>query len=347
MRINFFFVHPSKYYLFKYLINELVERNYQVEIFITSKDVLEYLVKKEGWNYTNIFPQGRKIKWLPTYVSAAVNSIRTIWRIYKRTRNKNYDLFFTDDLSVINAWFKKSKSIYFTDDHADSIPEFKLLMYFASKILAPNSANLGKFERKKIGFNGYKQSAYLREKYFKPDINIVQKFNPQLTKYFLIRCVSLKATHDVGKTGLTNDLLRRIIPTLEEYGNVYLISERELPQDLEKKVIDLPPEEIHNAINYSSLFIGDSQTMCTEAGFLGTYFIWYSHFVGKVGTLHEMIDKYGLGVGIESGDEEIFIAEIKKFLNKDIDVNERALKMKKNTIDLTEFMLELVEDYNK
>lgn len=346
MRINFFFVHPSKYYLFKYLINNLIKKGYDVEVLITSKDVLEELVKKEGWEYLNIFPKGRKIKWLPILVSAAINSLITIWRIYKVTRGKNYDLFITDDLSVINAKFLSVQSILFTDDHAESIPETKVLMHFATKILAPTSTNLGKYEHKKIGFDGYKQSAYLREDYFKGNKEVVKKFNPNHYDYFLIRCVSLKATHDVGKTGLTNNLVRQLIKILEPNGEVYLISERDLPQDLQKMAIDLPPEEVHSAIKYSKLFIGDSQTMCAEAGFLGTYFIWYSHFVGKVGYLDEMIKKYGLGVGIESDKENILLTETKKFLDHNIDVREQASKMRNDTIDLTEFMIELVEYFN-
>ena len=48
----FFFVHPSKYHLYRITINELIRRGHEVDIVITSKDVLEDLVKKEGWKYT-------------------------------------------------------------------------------------------------------------------------------------------------------------------------------------------------------------------------------------------------------------------------------------------------------
>jgi predicted glycosyltransferase len=347
MRYLFFFVHPSKYHLFRVTINRLISKGHQVDVLITSKDVLEDLVKKEEWDFKNIFPKGRKIKWLPVLISAAINSIRTIWKIFNLTKGRDYDLFITDDLSVINAKIHNVPSILFTDDHADSIPETKLLMYFATKILSPDSTDLGRFESKKIGFDGYKQSAYLREKYFEPNHDILKKINSERKDYFLIRCVSLNATHDVGKTGLTNSLVRKLVQILEEHGKVFIISERNLPQDLQSRIIDLPPEEIHSAIKYSRLFIGDSQTMCAEAGFLGTYFIWYSHFAGKVGYLDEMVNKYGLGVGIDSNKEEILITETKNFINMDIDVAKRALKMRNNTIDLTEFMLKLIESFNE
>ena len=73
----FFLVHPSKYHVFRNTINTLKEKGHVVDILITSKDVLEELVKNEGWNYTNIFPEGRKFRNISPYVSAAVNFFRT------------------------------------------------------------------------------------------------------------------------------------------------------------------------------------------------------------------------------------------------------------------------------
>ena len=93
MNYLFFFVHPSKFHVFKKTINHLKNNGHNVEILITSKDVLEELVKNEGWNYTNIFPEGRKFKNVSPYISAGVNFFRTIYRLYKYCRNKKYDLF--------------------------------------------------------------------------------------------------------------------------------------------------------------------------------------------------------------------------------------------------------------
>ena len=59
-RYLFYFVHPSKYYLFRNSINKLKESGCQVDIAIISKDVLEDLIIKEGWEYFNLFPEGRR-----------------------------------------------------------------------------------------------------------------------------------------------------------------------------------------------------------------------------------------------------------------------------------------------
>ena len=60
--ILFFFVHPSKYYLFRNTINSLKKIGYQVDIAIIKKDVLEYLVIQEGWDYVISFPKEGKVQ---------------------------------------------------------------------------------------------------------------------------------------------------------------------------------------------------------------------------------------------------------------------------------------------
>ena len=66
MNYLFFFVHPSKFHLFRNTINKLKNHGHNVDIVITSKDVLQALLIKEGWEYTNIFPKGRKMKYKTT-----------------------------------------------------------------------------------------------------------------------------------------------------------------------------------------------------------------------------------------------------------------------------------------
>jgi predicted glycosyltransferase len=88
MNYLFFIVHPSKYKVFKATINTLKTNGNIVDVVITSKDVLEDLIKAEGWNYTNIFPQGRKMKHIPRKISAIINTIRTIYRLEKYIKSK-------------------------------------------------------------------------------------------------------------------------------------------------------------------------------------------------------------------------------------------------------------------
>ena len=47
-------------------------------------------------------------------------------------------------------------------------------------------------------------------------------------------------------------------------------------------------------------YIGDSQTMAAEAGVLGVPFVRFNDFVGRIGYLRELEDKYELGYGIHA-----------------------------------------------
>ena len=57
---------------------------------------------------------------------------------------------------------------------------------------------------------------------------------------------------------------------------------------------------MHHVMAFASLYIGDSQTMAAEAGFLGVPFVRFNDFVGSIGYLRELEDVYELGYGIHA-----------------------------------------------
>jgi len=321
-----------------------------VEIAITTKDVLEDLVKKEGWKYTNIFPQGRKMKNLPTYMGAGINLIRTILRLLKITRGKKYDLFVTDDLLAIVGKIKGVPSILFQDDDLSAVPESFILAKACSYILAPAITNFEKYNYKKIGFEGFKASAYLHPNQFKPDTEILKKYGLENETYFIIRLVSLTATHDVGKTGITNDDCRRLISILEKKGKVIINSERPVLEEFEKYRLKINPAEITHILSGASLFIGDSQTMSCEAGMLGVPYIRFNDFVGKIGYLNDMELNYKLGFGIKTEDREKLFTKVEELMSiPDLkkEWQERRKDMLNKTVDLTAMQIWLYENFPK
>lgn len=348
MRFLFFFVHPSKYHLYRNTVNTLIAKGHDVEIAITTKDVLEDLVKKEGWKYTNIFPQGRKMKNLPTYVGAGINMVRTILRLLKLTRGKKYNLFLTDDLLAIVGKIKGVPVIHFQDDDIKAVPESVILLKACSYILAPAITDFGKYNYKKIGFEGFKASAYLHPNNFTPDEKILEKYGLKDKTYFIIRLVSLTATHDVGKTGITNDDCRKLIALLEKKGKVIINSERAVTEEFEKYRMKINSSDMTHILAGASLFIGDSQTMSSEAGMLGVPYIRFNDFVGRLGYLNDMEENYKLGFGILTKDREKLFAKVEELMNipdlkKEWEV--RRKNMLDKTIDLSAFQIWLYEGY--
>jgi predicted glycosyltransferase len=218
------------------------------------------------------------------------------------------------------------------------------MLHFADYILAPNCTRLGKFTQKKIGFEGFKQSAYLRPEDFKPDRRVLEKYSLTENKYFVIRLVALNASHDIGKTGITNKLLDKIITQLNSHGTVYISSERELPPNYKNLKLKREPSDILHVINFSTFFICDSQTMSAEAAFLGTPYIRFNDFVDKISYLNELELKYKLGFGIKTTDELNLFQTINSLLeqaNLQAEWDKRKANMLKNTINLNAFMTEL------
>ena len=302
MKILFFFVHPSKFHLFRYTINQLIKNGHDVEITIITKDVLEQLVKGEGWKYTNIFPEGRRIEGLPILLSTSINFIKTIWRLLKFTAGKKYDLFVTDDCLTIIGKLKSIPSLYFTDDDITVVPEYSLLMKPATHIIAPNCTELGSFSKKKLGFKGYKELAYLHPDYFTPDIEKIKTFNPSLKPFAILRLVSLTASHDRDKKGISDTDLQKIISMLSTKYEIYISAERALSKDFEKYRLQIPPENIAHVLYFAELFIGDSQTMSSEAAVLGTPTIRINDFVGKISVMEEKETKFDLYYGFKPKD---------------------------------------------
>jgi hypothetical protein len=105
---------------------------------------------------------------------------------------------------------------------------------------------------------------------------------------------------------------------------------------------------MHHALYFADMFIGDSQTMATEAGVLGTPFVRFNDFVGKIGYLNELENKYKLGFGFKTNQTQEMLNKVKELLNmpdiKDV-FQKRRQKMLADKIDVTAFMVWFVENY--
>ena len=88
--------------------------------------------------------------------------------------------------------------------------------------------------------------------------------------------------------------------TLAPHGQIYITSERELEPQFEPYRIRINPLDMHHVMAFASLYIGDSQTMAAEAGVLGTPFVRFNDFVGRIGYLRELEDTYELGYGVHA-----------------------------------------------
>ena len=112
--------------------------------------------------------------------------------------------------------------------------------------------------------------------------------------------------HDKGIRGLSHETLRRVMRTVEDRVRLFISGEKPLPAEFEHLRYPIAPEKMHHALARAEFFLGDSQTMTSEAALVGTPALRINDFVGRLSYLEE-IAGYGLSPAIrmtflEDGD---------------------------------------------
>jgi predicted glycosyltransferase len=151
----------------------------------------------------------------------------------------------------------------------------------------------------------------------------------------------------VSHKGFSKAAKTELVSALAEQGEVYITSESELPPEFEPYRLPIPPEEIHHLLYYANLYIGDSQTMATEAAVLGTPSIRSNTFAGDddMGNFVYLEDRYGLLRSTDDEDEAIDTAQ--RWIDDpslQSKWDERRQKLLDDTIDVTEYILEQIQE---
>ena len=351
MHILFFLSHPAHYYFFKNVIQILESRGHSTTIVIKKKDILEELLINEGKQYTNIQPQPRERKnnKFSIILSSLLDLAERDFQLFRLVRKQKPDLMIGSETSIAHVGkLLCIPSIVTTEDDFAVQKEFCYPTFpFATKLVAPDICDLGPWEKKKVGYNGYQKLSYLHPDYFDPDAGVVKNFNADGSPYFLLRFVKLTAHHDLGAKGISQEIAKRIINLLEPHGKVCISSESTLDAELEKYRLQLNPNNIHHVLAHAEMLIGDSQSMAVEASILGVPSIRFSHFIGNISVLEELEHKYQLTFGVPSDQPDQLIEQIKKILNM---TDRRSIWKEKrdvmlsDKIDVTQFLVNLIED---
>lgn len=293
MNILFFYVHPAKYHLFKNVIKLLEDNGHNVDVAISDKEVLSELLDDAGIRYYNLFPKGRKSKYLSIKMNAFIGLFRTLWKLWKLTRKRKYDVYITDDVLSILGKVQGVPSIAFTDNDLSTVPLVKLIFKSADKIIAPRATCLDELEYKKISFKGNKAIAHLNPIYFNKNSEVLQKYQLQNKQLFIIRLAKLNANHDIhGNPGITDrDLIELVRLVPKEY-EIIISSERDIPFEFRRYLHSIRPIDFTQILANSSFFIGDSSTMATEAALLGVPNILINNIAKNLNVLKEMKEVY-------------------------------------------------------
>lgn len=297
MRIALFLGHPAHFHMLKHAAVHLKEHGHQVFFVIKKKDILETLCQNAGFEYFKI-REGR--------TGSKFGLIKSVlgmeYHMWQFIRQNKIDILVGSTLSFTAAKINRIHVLAMGEDDADVVPNYAKLVYpFASCVLTPKCCDNGEWNAKSAKYPGYHELAYLHPNHFTASRDVVEGYGIDVDKpYFVLRFASLNAHHDSGIKGINTEVAQRLIDILSPHGRIYITSERPLEPQFEQYRIHINPLDMHHVMAFASLYIGDSQTMAAEAGVLGVPFVRFNDFVGRIGYLRELEDKYELGYGIHA-----------------------------------------------
>lgn len=297
MRIGLFLGHPAHFHMLKNTAKALMDNGNEVEFVIKKKDILENLLKNAGYTYTMI--REDRSNGLLELIKSVLGMEKSMCSFILKNK---IDTLVGSTLSFASRVIMHTNTIVMGEDDSDVVPKYAKMVYpFANAILTPIVCNNGKWNNKSTKYPSYHELAYLHPNHFSADKNVVEGYGIHISKpYFILRFASLNAHHDDGICGINTEIAQRLIDILSPHGQIYITSERELEPQFEPYRIRINPLDMHHVMAFASLYIGDSQTMAAEAGVLGTPFVRFNDFVGRIGYLRELEDVYLLGYGIHA-----------------------------------------------
>lgn len=266
--------HPKHYYQFKY-VAELLRLHHEVYFIARDKEIVFKILEEEKVEY---YCFGKHYK---NIVGKLLGSIEIFYTYYKLIKKIKPDLLISKAslYSTMLGKLMNIKSVIFPDSEIVVLTN-KIVSKFADLIITPKSF-AHSFGEKHHRVNGFFEETYLSHDVFTPNPIIKEKLAPEGQLYAILRFVSWNANHDIGKNAVSTEVIKKIISRIDDKMKVYITSEAKLPPELSKYALPIPKNEIHSALYYASLYIGDSQSMATESSLLGTPAIRCNKFVGE------------------------------------------------------------------
>jgi len=346
MHYLFYLGHPAHFHLFRNTIQTLKLRGHKISLLIKKKDILEDLLKLCEIPYLNILPEGRG----DSKTGLAIGVLKRDIRLFRFCLNNRPDLMIGTSVEIGHiGTILNIPSLNVNEDDANCVPMYSKLGYpFSSYILSPSVCKNGRWEGKSIKYEGYHELAYLHPTVFMPSKEVLLRYLTKEEPYSLIRFAKLNAHHDKGVKGITADIARNLILVLEKFGKVFITSERQLEPEFESYRISINPIDIHHIMAFAQVYIGDSQTMAAESGVLGVPFFRFNDFVGRLGYLNELENKYELGYGILPSNPEILYTKVEEVLqmkNRFNTFQSRRQTMLNDKIRLSGFLTWFIENY--
>lgn len=224
-----------------------------------------------------------------------------------------------------------------------NMEQIRLYRPFTEAILTPDVLP-EKLGQNQIRYAGYHELMYLLPAYYSPQDSIYEVLGlPPGSAYAILRFISWDATHDTGQGGLTLTLKRKLIEELSPRLAVFISSEAALSEEFRHLQIRIPPERIHDALAYATLFVGEGATMASESGILGTPAV----YVNSLARCYcQDQEKYGLVFNFRSSQGVLEkVEELSRIPDIKSEWGRRRARLWREKIDVTAFLVWFVEHF--
>ena len=335
--------HPAHVHLLRNAYKMLVEKGHHVLVAVKEIPSAMSLLDLYGIPYVNI---GKKDDALG---KKGLDQLVYDKRLLKLVRQYHIDLGIGSSINIPHvSRMSRMKSIVMDDDDDAAEPLFvKFGHPFADTILTPSA--ITRKSKKAVYVEAYHELAYLHPNRFVPDPDVLRDAGVGGGEpYFILRFNAFKAHHDVGAEGLSAENKRRLVSLLQARGKVFITTERDIDDEFKPYQLKVSPEKAHSLMYYATMFVGDSQTMTSEAAVLGTPAVKCNSFAGQLSVPNELEQKYGLCYSFLPEQQEAFFTKIEELLAMPELKGEwqlRRQRMLAEKIDYTSFMVWFVENY--
>jgi predicted glycosyltransferase len=340
MKALFDLYHPSHVHLFKNAIWELEADGHEVLITARDKEVTVELL--DAYNMEYVIPAAKR----PGKIGLVTETATRFGRMVRLTQRYNPDVIAgrINPVSVYTSKLAGASNVMFKDsDYTTKLSNIIHPLVDVMYIPANFDMDLGSIEHR---VDAFQELAYLHPNWFEPDPELLSDhgINSDDT-YFVLRFVAMDAHHDGGHHGFSTKIKRELISSLEEHGEVFITSEDPLTPEFEEYRLPIPAHLIHHLLSFADLYVGDSQTMATEAALLGTPAIRSNSFAGNddLSNFVELEETYELLYSFADESKAVSkVTELAADPDADHRWERRRAKLIEQKADVTEDMVDVL-----
>jgi Uncharacterized protein conserved in archaea len=346
MNILFDINHPAHVHLLKHTIRILKQHGHAVIVTVKDIPAAKRLLDNEGIAYLSLVGKKRD-----SLIGKAIMQLHYNLFIWQLAIRKRIDIGVGSSVSIAQASrFCRMKSIFLDDDDDKVEPLVVRHVHpFCDIVLSPIALVGNRKAKNALFYKGTHELAYLHPDRFTPNEETLRLLGiGTADRYFILRFNAFKAHHDGNVHGLSLEQKLRLVDLLKKYGTIFITTEREMETELEPYRLAVSPEKIHDLLAFATLFVGDSQTMTSEAAILGTPAFRCNTLVGELSCIEDLEHNFGLAFGYQPNDFDRMLEKIEALLlqtdlkkqwqqKREIFLSER--------IDTTGFLFNFVEHY--